>query len=707
MRVLRAIAAAALLALPAAAQVIETPTEGSIVADRVTLGRDGRLTASGGVEIVTDEARVTAAALSYDRETGILDLTGPIRVETAEGAVLLADGGQLDGELEQGIVSGVRVVIDRQLQIAATELARSGPRYDTMIRAVASSCEVCEANPVPLWEIRAREVVHDRDERQIYFSGAQFRVAGLPVAYLPYLRLPGPGNDRSTGFLPPRFVSSSQLGFGVGVPYFVTLGPSRDVTLTPTVTAESVSLGVRYRQAFRFGRLDVEGSAARDSIFPDETRGHLFAEGRFALPGGERLEFDVAQASDDTYLIDYGISSRNLLRNEVRLIDVAADAYSEARLTYWDRLRDPARSSTAPNRQAGATLARRTEIGGGILSWGADALGYVRTSGDPMDGTDSDKIPDGRDGGYAAAHAQWLRREVVGPGLDAAVLLRLDAQRFAVRDDPAFPGEIDRLVPSAAAELRWPFLRRSGRVSDVIEPVLSLQWSGEVDPVALEEGTRPELDFGNLYALQRIGGPEGIEDGARLAAGLGWTRRAPGTTLSLALGRIVRAEATDLFTGGGLDGDATDWLAAAQVRIGESRFDGRLLFDDAGVNRGEASVSIDRDRWDLNAGYTYQGGTTEVDGVTRPRISEMALGADYVLTRNWEAGLNLAYDFQAQRTQRATLALDWRGQCARARADVTRRFTSAADLSPETRFGLSVALTGVAGEDSRPGACGP
>ena len=707
MKTLRLVAAAALLALPTAAQVVETPTGGSVVADRVTLDRDGRLTATGGVEIVTDEARVTAAALSYDRETGILDLTGPIRVETAEGAVLLADGGRLDGELEEGIVTGVRVVIDRQLQIAATELARSGPRYDTMVRAVASSCAVCDANPVPLWEIRAREVVHDREERQIYFSGAQFRIAGVPVAYLPHLRLPGPGNDRSTGFLPPRFVSSSQLGFGVAAPYFVTLGPSRDVTLTPLVTAESLSLGVRYRQAFTFGRLEVEGSAARDSFSPGGTRGHLFAEGRFRLPGGQRLEFDVQQASDDTYLIDYDISGRNLLLNEVRLVDVATGAFSEARVTYWDRLRDPDRSSTAPDRQAGATLIRRAEVGGGVLSWGADALGYVRTSGSSLDGADADTTPDGRDGGYVAAHAEWLRREVVGPGLDAAILFRLDAQHFPVWSDPAFPDGVGRVVPSAAAELRWPFLRRAGAVADVIEPVLSFQWSGPAEAVPLEEGTRPELDFGNLYALQRIGGPEGIEEGARLAAGLAWTRKAPGTTLSLALGRIVRAEPTELYAGGGLDGAASDWLAAAQVRIARSRFDGRLLFDSDGVNRGEASVAVDRDRWDLSAGYTYQGGTTEIDGVSRPRISEMALAAGYDLTPTWEAGLDLAYDFRDQRTQRATLALDWRGQCARARADVTRRFSSAADLSPETRFGLSVSLTGVAGEDSRPGACGP
>ena len=705
--------AAALTALMAAApgpaalaQAPDLPG-GAVIADRVELDRSGRLVATGGVEVVTPEAHVTAAALAYDRETGVLELTGPVRVETAEGGVLLAEGARLDSALETGVVSGVRVVIDRQLQIAAAELARTGPRFDGMVRAVASSCEVCAANPVPLWEIRAREVIHDREERQIYFSGAQFRVRGVPVAWVPYLRLPGPGNDRSTGLLTPEIVSSSQLGFGIKLPYFVVLGPSRDVTLTPALTANATALGARYRQAFRFGSLSVEGSIAEDAFSGEDLRGHLFAAGRFRLPGGERLEFEIQQASDDTYLIDYDIGYQNLLLNEARLLDVGTRRYAELRATYWDRLRDPVRSETAPDRQAGAVLRRRAPLGGGFLSWGADALSYGRLSGQATDGPDADTIPEGRDGAIAAAHVQWARRVVAGPGLDAAALVRLDAQRFEIRDDATFEEAVSRIVPSAAAELRWPLLRRAGAVTDVIEPVLSLQWSGPAGAVPLEEGTRPELDFGNLYALQRIGGPEGIEEGLRLAAGIGWTRTAPGASLQLALGRLVRREDTGLFAGGGLDGTESDWLAAAQVVIGQSRFDARALFEPDGVSRSEASVAVDRDRWDLSAGYTYQEAVVEIDGIERPRISEMALGAGYAITPNWAADADLTYDFREQRAQRAALSLEWRGQCAKARADVTRRFSSADDLSPETRFGLSVSLTGIAGEDSRSGACGP
>ena len=75
-------------------------------------------------------------------------------------------------------------------KIAATEIERTDGRYTQLYQGVASSCEVCADNPVPLWEIRARRVIHDQEERQLYFDGASFprdgRAGGLhPPANAP------------------------------------------------------------------------------------------------------------------------------------------------------------------------------------------------------------------------------------------------------------------------------------------------------------------------------------------------------------------------------------------------------------------------------------------------------------------------------------------------------------------------------------------
>ena len=164
----------------------------SLVADNILVDPRGRVTATGNVEVFYDGVRLTAQSVSYDREGSRLTITGPIRVTDADGTLFLADQAELDRDLRNGVLISARMVLDQQLQIAATEIARVGDRYTRLDRVVASSCEVCASNPVPLWEIRAARVVHDDQARQLYFTNAQLRFIGVPVAYIPRLRLPDP-----------------------------------------------------------------------------------------------------------------------------------------------------------------------------------------------------------------------------------------------------------------------------------------------------------------------------------------------------------------------------------------------------------------------------------------------------------------------------------------------------------------------------------
>lgn len=695
------------LALPAAAQ--DGPS--SLIANRVEVSPDGRLTATGEVEIVTGGTRLTAAALTYDRRTGALEIAGPIRIEDGRGGAILADAADLDGALRGGIVRGVRLVIDAQLQIAAAELERAGPRFDTLTRAVASTCRVCAESPVPLWEIRARRIVHDRTERQVYFEGAQFRVAGVPIAYLPRLRLPGPGNDRATGLLRPEIRSTSQLGTGLVLPYFVAFGPSRDLTLSPYLSGATRTLGLRYRQAFEAGTLDVEGAVTRDDIEPGEGRGYVFARGRFRLDGGARLEFDVEEASDDEYLLDYGIAERDLLRSEARLTDVAAQSYLDLRLSDFQRLRGPAADSVEPGLQGGAEYVRRVPgAWGGIAEFRVLADGYRRSSDNPLDGPDADSLPDGRDAGRLAASADWRRAVRFAGGVEAQAHARVDVQTAFIAEDAGFDGRVSRAVPTGGVTLRWPLRRRAGATADLLEPTVQLLWSGDASDAPNEDATRPELDEGNLLALPRLPGDDVIETGARANLGLSWTRIAPGYEVTGTAGRIYRGSAPgDFAPDHPLAGTRSDWLLALGFSLGESlRLDSRALLDDDGeVTRAETRVAGRRGRYALGAGYVWNEGLTEADGIRTGRISEGLLDAGLPLGRSWDATAGLRYDFAEERTQRAGVGLTWNGDCARARIDLSRRFSSADDLSPETRFGVSVELTGIGGAARRgPGACG-
>ncbi|MFN3292467.1 MAG: LPS-assembly protein LptD, partial [Gemmobacter sp.] len=163
---LRAACLAAVLAIgagPARAQEAAT-----LVADRVQVVANRTLVAQGGVEVLHKGVRLRASRIAYDRVAGSLEIEGPLVLTDDAGTVLLASSAALSDDLREGILTSARVVLDRQLQIAANEVQRLGGRHTVMSRAVASSCRVCETRATPLWEIRARRVVHDQQERQIH-----------------------------------------------------------------------------------------------------------------------------------------------------------------------------------------------------------------------------------------------------------------------------------------------------------------------------------------------------------------------------------------------------------------------------------------------------------------------------------------------------------------------------------------------------------
>ena len=219
-----------LLAFPAAAQ-----DRATLIADTVSVLSGSVLVARGHVEVYFQGQRLTASEIRYDRAADRLIVTGPIRIDDGKGSVFTAEQADLSADLTEGLLTSARLVLNRQLQLTAAELLRSDGGNLTSLRSVAaSSCTICAGNPTPLWEIRASEVVHDAAAQQIYFSDATLRFAGVPVLYLPMLRVPDPTLTRATGFLIPRLRSTTALGTGFKLPYFIAIKDSRPSRRKPT-----------------------------------------------------------------------------------------------------------------------------------------------------------------------------------------------------------------------------------------------------------------------------------------------------------------------------------------------------------------------------------------------------------------------------------------------------------------------------------------
>ncbi|MFM7442579.1 MAG: LPS-assembly protein LptD, partial [Tabrizicola sp.] len=528
------------LSLPALAQ-----DQATLVSDSLQISGDTRLIADGNVEVFFKGSRLKASRIVFDQATNRLEITGPIVLTEPTGQTLILAGqADLKADLSEGILTSARLVLNQQLQLAANQMVRMSGRYTALKNVTASSCKVCKGDPTPLWEIRARRVVHDEVERQIYFDRAQFRLAGVPVLYIPRLRMPDPTLKRATGFLMPSIRTTSDLGTGIKVPYFIVLGKSADLTLTPYLAArQSQTLGLRYRQAFATGLIEVNGSVTRDQLFPSDTRGYLRVKGDFTLPERYLLTFDGQTVTDPAYMLDYGLGNADRLDSRVEIRRTRRNEHISARIISFQTLRDDEVDSAIPSLVADLTFHRRFSLGplGGEGGLRLQTHNQYRTSTNPIDGSDSDAIPDGRDTGRVSARIDWRRSFLLPEGIEASILGEVTADAYTISDDATFAGSTTRTHGSAGVELRWPWVKAGASgATHVIEPVVQLVFASDnSETLPNEDSTLLEFDEGNIYALDRFPGSDAVERGNRANMGVTWTRFDPaGWSMGVTVGRV-------------------------------------------------------------------------------------------------------------------------------------------------------------------------
>ena len=109
------------------------------------------------------------------------------------------------------------------------------------------------------WYLSASSAKRDIENSNIVYKDVTVRVKGLPIVYIPYLRMPDPSVDRARGFLVPEAVLTSNLASGLKLPYFIPMGSSSDLLLTPYFSSKTKTLEYRYRKKFRNGDMTVTG----------------------------------------------------------------------------------------------------------------------------------------------------------------------------------------------------------------------------------------------------------------------------------------------------------------------------------------------------------------------------------------------------------------------------------------------------------------
>lgn len=656
----------------------------SLLADSIRLNQNtGVLIASGNVQIFFEGRLLTASEIRYDSKAKTISAIGPITIRESNGTVFTAEFAELSQDVRNGVIRGARLLLADQLQLASAEIRRTADRFNSMTNVIASSCQVCASRPIPVWQIRAQQVTHDELRQRIYFKNATLEVLGIPVAYLPYFRIPSPEVRRASGFLVPKFLSSEYFGDGLKIPYYMTLGDHADATITPTITLQGAQLiDAEYRQRFKSGGFDLFGAFAITDENGDDGRGFATAEGAFILPHDVVLSFDGTVLSDYGFMKQFSYDNTDRVVSEISLSRYSDRSYFSIAAASLLSLRDDENNDSIPLIFPEFSYRNyRTDLfAGGKIGYELNGVGLTRN-----DGQDVTRIGGALD---------WTVPLELRYGIRASVLAELELDFYRVRNSEIFPEDIlTSFHPTIGAEIRWPLGKSFANSRHVFQPIAQVFYTADPswnDHVPNEDSRQVEFDETNLFDLNRYPGQDASETGLRANLGATYTiYNDNGWEVGAATGFVFRSETNNQFS--------QDFLGAISFEF-PPNFSaiGRFLLDEEFVTkRAEAEIDVSLDRFDLGGSFVYL--------LADPRAgsdidrSEGTLFGSYRLTPSWEVDMRWTRNFITGQPVRASGGITYGNECIEIELSLSRRYTTSEAVPSSTDIDLVVQLAGFGG----------
>ena len=690
-------AALVLMLLAAGAAADSHETEPALLqADEVTHdSQSGVTTAQGSVTLTTRGYALEADSLVYDRPGDRITASGNVFVVDSDGQTLHSDHIEVTGDLRQGVIEGIRLLLANGARLAAARAERSDGRTTVMERAVYSPCELCPDDPddLPLWQLKAKSVIHDQETRDITYRDVTLEVFGVPVAYSPVLRHPDPTVDRRTGFLVPDYGRSSTLGPFVSVPYFIEFSPAHDLTLTPILTREEGPvLSAEYRELMATGDIELEGSVVHARARHNsgqlkggrDTRWHLKGHGLWMANPSTHVGADIHRASDDSYLARFGIADVDTLVSDAFVEHFDDRSHAAASAYLYQGLRPIDVPGQIPLVAPLLTYSYLTPPSKTGSSASVDASLLVLTR---SDGTDSRRF---------SSRFAWQAPFLTSNGQHFSTRISLRGDAYHTSDVPVADGTksgfVSRWIPEALVEWRYPFARMSATSHQFLEPMAMAVWSpngGNPGKIPNEDGQDFEFDDVNLFSTNRFPGLDRVEGGLRINYGLrlGQYGHDEGR-YELFLGQSWRARDDSNFDESqGLSGHFSDYVGRLQVNpfpYFDMLYRFRMSDEFKSLYRSELGVNIGAD--DANLEVSYVRLDEETDPVIYPLEERAQVNTKAVLRLldNWTLEGSWRGDVDRGESIVYGGSLAYRDECLEMSLSGERRFIRALDDHPET-----------------------
>lgn len=300
-----------------------------IEADKVVLDLSTGLAAAQGKVLFTDQAIGDTPSSETTANRGGLRNKVSISDKVSQGGLIgVADELAYSTETGQSTANNVAFAsVPLQAHGYAKRLNRPNESQYKLDDVMFTTCPPTDRK----WHLEAKSIDLDTETGRGEAYNTTFRIADVPVFYLPYFNFPI-DSRRTSGFLLPSASIGSESGLEIDVPYYLNLAPNYDATInTHVYTNRNPMLSGEFRYLTEnYGEGIFNGSyLANDKEYNDEDRSSFFYDHYWSSQSIPRLSGDAkySYVSDADYLNDF--DTLGLSENTINLP-------RRARLNYYN-----------------------------------------------------------------------------------------------------------------------------------------------------------------------------------------------------------------------------------------------------------------------------------------------------------------------------------------------------------------------------------
>jgi LPS-assembly protein len=581
-----------------------------------------RVSAVGNVQIYYGGSTIEADKVIYDQTTKRLHAEGNVRLTEEDGKVTYGQMMDLSDDYRDGFVDSLRLDSPDQTRMAATRAERSSGNYTVFHNGVYTACAPCLDDPKkpPLWQVKAARIIHDQQEKMIYFEDASIEFFGKPLVYLPYFSAPDPTVKRKTGLLTPSVNSSTIYGTAVEIPYYWALAPDYDATFAPLITSkQGPMLQGEFRQRLINGAYTIraagieqldknEFAPAGGVVAPGyrNFRGSVETSGQFALTDKWVWGWDGVALTDKTFLQDYnprlsayhfsdpfGAAASSGI-SQLYITGKGDRSFFDARSIYYLGFSTADVQSQIPvvHPVIDYMYTFNRPVFGGELGYNVNFTSLTRNSAnfDPITtnalnfGTctqtadtavinSANCLLRGIPGTYSrlSAETHWRKSftDSIGQVFTPFASLRADAGSMQISNQPGVsnyitPGdtELARAMPTVGLEYRYPFISTESWGTQTIEPKAQVIFRPNETQIGRwpnEDAQSLIFDDSNLFRVDKFSGWDREEGGSRANYGAQYTAQFnQGGFFNALLGQSYSLFGQNSFAQGGISNTGLD-----------------------------------------------------------------------------------------------------------------------------------------------------